>query len=215
MNRWPIPPDPNVIYKFCIIIFISECNKPTYNHIGYIKLVDDKIEINDLSLEKCITYNIKDEVLSVLQPLEMEFASEILKKIKSFLINKNDISEFVNFLSGDLSLIDSALIKLFNISYLNNFEEFLKLQNNDIQIINDVKESWYNLILNKCGECVSNIDNEIKNTTDTSIISELNNIKEVLGKIPSESLNILNSIKSHKELIDSWPLLLKPSPIEG
>lgn len=118
---------------------------------------------------------------------------------------RSDVEEEKNYRIRNLKILDSL--------ELDELDDYTKLLNNDSTIIPKLKEFWHLQILEKFNKTIESLDEEIKNTTDESIKSELQSIKDILSAIPKNSVEELSKKTTYEEVIEYWPTLLLPRPV--
>lgn len=101
-------------------------------------------------------------------------------------------------------------IKILDVLQLDDLDDYTKLFRGDEEMINKLRVVWQSQITSKLNDTISSLNEEIKNSGDESITSELESIKEILGIIPKDSETELAKRKTIETIIEYWPTLLLP-----
>ena len=179
------------------------------------------IKLLDCTSSSVIVMNFDDIIMFCIQHEDdKQKCEEELQK--TIVENKNIFSKF-KFLKGermhdlffrtDVEDTKEAHLKhvlLLDLAHLDGLSDYDRLLNNDEKMLDDFRNGWYQFIIGRYNEIVDSLNEELKNTKDESIISDLQSIKSILEGIPQEAKNNLLTKNTLDEIMDYWPTLLLP-----
>ena len=212
MSKWIFSPDADTIYHFKRTSKSAE----TYSHIGYLKLINDTLEVKDLLTNSTYFYDIKDEIVSCYITLDTQTSLTAIEKIKQFLSKCNDPKPFIQYFSEDINNIYNRNIRILSLLNLADFNFLLFSEDSHLAILKELKEKWITAILQSKADAIAYIDLEIKKL-DKQNEEHYNAYREAYleTRLLAENFDYmseLNDISTIDELIEYWPTLFLPAP---